>query len=88
MSTKGQTNITDNLFLNSAMQRLNFEYDKPLPRYLKNMACQGTLFAILSSYGVYLWGSRISYGILFGYALAAGYNQRYLIDFLRNKKNI
>jgi hypothetical protein len=66
-------------------QLLDQDYDKPLPKYLKNLACQGTLFAALGAYTVYLWGSKPKLGLIFGYAMIAGYNHRYLKDYITNK---
>jgi hypothetical protein len=63
---------------------LERDYNKPFPKYLKNIAYQGTIFAALGAYTTYLWGTKLSYGIIFGYAMVAGYNHRYLKEYIKN----
>jgi hypothetical protein len=87
MNLESKEKLNLSILQNNIMTQLAIpDYNKPLPHYIKNIACQGTLFALLGSYGIYLWGSPVSYGVLFGYALSAGYNHRYLSDYFKNNK--
>jgi hypothetical protein len=58
------------------------DYNKPFPNHLKTFATTGTIFAMLGGYSAYLWGSKPIYGILFGYAMIVGYNNRYIKEYL------
>jgi hypothetical protein len=76
--TKDLPKKIDKLYRN-----LTKDYKNPIHRYFRNVLFYGTLFAIPTAY---IFGKYRKTGLLFSYALFAGYNQIYLTKYLRSFK--